>query len=91
MFCAGCHGLNGIAGYVGAPSFALGERMEKSDRELMGSITGGHEVMPEWGDKLPDGLLIEALRFAGPSKASSAGAYCTSCGRLPRTTSCSVR
>ena len=27
MFCAGCHGLNGIAAYVGSPSFALAERV----------------------------------------------------------------
>jgi len=62
-FCAGCHGFNGIAAYVGAPSFALGERMEKSDAELFRTITMGHGVMPRWENKLPDELLFEALRF----------------------------
>ncbi len=63
-FCAGCHGLNGIAAYAGAPSFAFGERMEKSDGELFTTIVRGHEVMPGWGDKLGPELLASALDFA---------------------------
>jgi cytochrome c5 len=63
-FCAGCHGFNGIAGYVRSPSFALGERMEKNDEELFQSIMGGHDVMPRWDNKLPSEELKEALRFA---------------------------
>lgn len=62
-FCAGCHGLNGIAAYVGAPSFALAERMEKSDTELIGTIIHGHGVMPNWKDKISRQGLIDALRF----------------------------
>ena len=64
MFCAGCHGLNGIPAFVDSPAFALGERLEKSDRELFRTVSGGHDVMPGWGDKLPDHLLLEALNFA---------------------------
>ncbi len=63
-FCAGCHGLNGIAAYGGSPSFALGERMEKSDDELFNTVVSGHGVMPDWSDKLPREFLREALRFA---------------------------
>lgn len=62
-FCAGCHGLNGVAAYVRAPSFALGERMDKSDEELFFTITHGHGTMPAWRDKLSDAALVEALRF----------------------------
>jgi mono/diheme cytochrome c family protein len=62
-FCAGCHGFNGIAAYVGSPSFALGERMEKSDAELMFSITRGHGIMPSWDNKLSLPELMEALQF----------------------------
>jgi cytochrome c5 len=64
MFCAGCHGLNGIPAFVDSPAFALGERLEKSDNELFRTVSGGHDVMPGWGDKLPDHLLLEALTFA---------------------------
>ena len=62
-FCAGCHGLNGIAAYVRAPSFALGERMDKGDDELFFTITHGHGTMPSWRDKLTDAALAEALQF----------------------------
>jgi mono/diheme cytochrome c family protein len=51
-FCAGCHGLNGVARYVGSPSFAIGERMEKSDEKLHNSIAFGLGVMPDWESKL---------------------------------------
>jgi mono/diheme cytochrome c family protein len=62
-FCGGCHGFNGIAAYVQAPSFALAERMEKSDAELFRTIITGHGVMPRWENKLPDDVLLDALRF----------------------------
>lgn len=62
-FCAGCHGLNGIAAYAGAPSFALGERMEKQDADLLYTIIHGHGVMPTWGSKLSMDALTSALRF----------------------------
>ena len=62
-FCAGCHGLNGIAAYVQAPSFALGERMDKTDEKLFHTITHGHGVMPAWRDKLTEQSLLEALQF----------------------------
>jgi len=52
MFCAGCHGFVGISYYVNSPSFALGERMHKSDAELMRSIQKGIGQMPSWEDKL---------------------------------------
>jgi mono/diheme cytochrome c family protein len=47
-YCAGCHGLNGIAEYVGSPSFAIGERLQKSNSQLLASIANGHSVMPAW-------------------------------------------
>ena len=62
-FCAGCHGMNGIAAYGGSPSFALGERMEKSDAELLGTILRGHDIMPPWADKFPKEWLKHTLRF----------------------------
>ena len=47
-FCGGCHGFNGIAWYVNSPSFALGERLHKSDAELAHSIEQGRGAMPSW-------------------------------------------
>ena len=62
-FCAGCHGLNGIAAYTGSPSFALGERMRKPDSALLRSIYQGKGVMPSWGDKFPEARLLNLLAF----------------------------
>jgi mono/diheme cytochrome c family protein len=63
MFCAGCHGLNGIAAYIGSPSFALGERLQKPDATLLYSIYQGKGVMPSWGDKLSEDRLLDVLAF----------------------------
>jgi len=64
IFCAGCHGINGIAAYGLAPSFALGERMEKETTELLSTVLSGHGSMPAWNDKLPPELLERALEYA---------------------------
>ena len=63
-FCAGCHGRLGLAAHPDAPSFALGERMEKRNEELLTTIHDGHGQMPEWSDKLPVPLMQAALRQA---------------------------
>jgi mono/diheme cytochrome c family protein len=62
VFCAGCHGLNGIATYVGSPSFAIGESMEKSDADLLFSIANGKGMMPTWSAQLSpeDRVLVLA-------------------------------
>jgi mono/diheme cytochrome c family protein len=62
-FCAGCHGLNGIAAYVSAPSFAVGERLDKSDAQLLRSLRHGHGEMPGWDNKLPPRTLTDVLAF----------------------------
>lgn len=63
-FCAGCHGRLGLAAHPDAPNFALGERLEKSDLELLTTVRKGHGEMPEWSDKLPPTLMQAALRQA---------------------------
>ena len=62
-FCAGCHGLNGVAAYVDSPSFALGERMDKTDSALLHSIVNGRGLMPDWGNKLAQEDLVAVLAF----------------------------
>lgn len=61
-FCAGCHGLNGIAAYVGSPSFALGERLDKGETILLHTLANGKGSMPGWY-MLPKEELINVLRF----------------------------
>ena len=48
QFCGGCHGFNGISAYVPSPSFALDERMHRSDAQLTSSIRHGRGEMPSW-------------------------------------------
>ena len=47
-----------------APSFALGERMEKETDELLRTVMSGHGDMPRWDDKLPPEWLEAALEHA---------------------------
>jgi len=62
-FCGGCHGFNGIAAYVESPSFALNERLEKSDQELFQNISRGIGGCPGWEDILPDQDLMDMIAF----------------------------
>lgn len=61
VFCAGCHGLRGVAAYERSPSFALGERLEKGDPELLDAVLRGIGTMPGWRDKLPVSELRDVI------------------------------
>jgi len=62
-FCGGCHGFNGIAWYVNSPSFALRERMDKTDAELRLSIENGLGAMPSWENMLQPEQIDALVRF----------------------------
>ncbi len=62
-FCGGCHGFNGIAWYVNSPSFALRERLQKSDEELAYSIKNGIGVMPSWEYMLKAEYIDALIKF----------------------------
>jgi mono/diheme cytochrome c family protein len=63
QFCGGCHGFNGIAWYVNSPSFALRERLEKSDAELKNSINNGLGAMPAWEYMLEPDQIDALVKF----------------------------
>jgi len=63
QFCGGCHGFNGIAWYVNSPSFALRERMHKSDAELADSISNGRGAMPSWENMLLPHQIDALVKF----------------------------
>lgn len=72
-FCGGCHGFNGISYYVNSPSFALRQRMEKSDAQLSRSINEGRGVMPSWENMLSPmqiGSLVRFIRTLAPAYES---------------------
>lgn len=62
-YCAGCHGFDGHAAYEHAPSFSMGDRLEKDDRELLQSVLNGKNNMPPWRDKLPVQDLRNAVTY----------------------------
>lgn len=62
-YCSGCHGFDGQAFYPGAPSFAMGDALSKSDAELMNTILNGKGHMPSWESKLPRPWLETALAY----------------------------
>jgi len=62
-YCAGCHGFDGEANYEYAPSFSLGDRLQKDDRELLQSVLNGKNNMPPWQDKLPVQDLHNAIAY----------------------------
>jgi len=73
QFCGGCHGFNGISYYVNSPSFALRQRMEKSDAQLSNSIRKGRGVMPSWENMLnPQQIdsLVHFIRTLAPAYES---------------------
>jgi mono/diheme cytochrome c family protein len=48
-YCGTCHGFNGVPLLPNAPDFSGGERMDKSDSELLDSIRDGKgKAMPGW-------------------------------------------
>lgn len=63
FFCSGCHGLEGLAAYPLAPSFALGERLFKDDPALLESVLNGKGPMPPWRNKLTEEQLRKAIGF----------------------------
>lgn len=62
--CAACHGVDGNSVLPNAPSFAKGEKMDKSDKELLQTIRHGKDVMPAWKETLTEKEMTEVLNYA---------------------------
>jgi mono/diheme cytochrome c family protein len=62
-YCAGCHGFDGFAEYELAPSFSMGDRLHKSDEELLRSILAGKHAMPYWQNKLSIDMFRSAIAY----------------------------
>jgi len=71
--CAGCHGFDGHAPYSGAPSFALGQRLEQSNSALVESILNGKGLMPAWGSTLSKELALATVSYIRRLDNGSAG------------------
>ncbi|HJN96597.1 MAG: cytochrome c, class I [Gammaproteobacteria bacterium] len=72
--CAACHGDDGTALLPGTPHFSRGERLEKTDAELMESIVSGLKIMPPWAGIMSEKELEDCLaylRLLGPAANSN--------------------
>ena len=72
--CGACHGYDGVPILPGAPSFADGERLGKTDAELLKSIADGKgEIMPSWSEALSEEQRIAVLRYVRKLASIRAG------------------
>ena len=63
-YCGACHGFNGSPLLPNTPDFAAGERMDKSDSELLDAIRAGKGIaMPAWKGILSDAECATVLQF----------------------------
>lgn len=63
-FCAACHGSDGTPQVSNTPDFSAGERLDKSDIELLNSIMDGKgAIMPGWAGILTDEDCQQVLQF----------------------------
>ena len=78
--CAACHGYDGVPMLPGTPNFIAGERLERSDDELLTTIAQGKDLMPPWEGELTveqrKQLLNYIRGFAGELVFQS---KCSSC------------
>lgn len=61
--CAICHGLDGVPLLSDVPEFAKGERLEKSDAELLATLKHGKGMMPAWGENMSEQDLKNVLSY----------------------------
>ena len=62
--CAVCHGFDGVPELPEAPDFSKGERLEKSDAELIEAIKHGKDIMPAWKDELSEDEIGQVLAYS---------------------------
>ena len=63
-YCTMCHGADGVPMLPDVPNFATGERMEKSDAELLAVMKTGSGVMPPWEDVIDDDVQQNLVTYA---------------------------
>lgn len=61
--CVMCHGDDGVPLMPGTPDFSKGERLNKTDAELLKTLQDGKDVMPAWKDVLSDQQRRDMLSY----------------------------
>lgn len=79
--CSSCHGMDGIATFYGAPSFAKGERLDQDDAHLLVSVRDGLGWMPPWGTMLSEQQILDAIAYARTLQKPRQGKQARSSGQ----------
>jgi len=59
--CSGCHGANGLPTMADVPNFTMGQGLMKSEREIVGVIKKGKNVMPGFEGVLTDDEILDVI------------------------------
>lgn len=62
-YCANCHGVSGMSEMAGAPNFALGERLMRSDNAILQSVREGKNAMPAFQGLLSNEEILNTIAF----------------------------
>ncbi|MFQ5757035.1 MAG: c-type cytochrome [Acidiferrobacterales bacterium] len=63
-YCAACHGYDGVPILPGSPNFSKGERLDKTDAELLKTISDGKgDIMPPWKEVLSEQQRKNVLHY----------------------------
>jgi len=62
-YCAGCHGSSGGGLMPGMPDFAQGERLLRTDQDLVDSVRLGNGVMPAFNGMLTDEEIENVVAY----------------------------
>jgi cytochrome c6 len=63
QYCLGCHGPSGEGMMPGMPNFSRGERLFRSDRELIEAVKDGNGVMPAFYGILKEKEIEDVVAF----------------------------
>lgn len=62
-YCLGCHGSSGEGMMPGMPNFARGDRLFRTDRELIDAVKDGNGVMPAFYGILKEREIEDVVAF----------------------------
>ena len=61
QYCAVCHGADGKPVLIGAPSFSRGERLQRTDLDLLESVRAGKNAMPAFKGILTNQQILDVI------------------------------
>ena len=63
QYCIGCHGPSGEGMMPGMPNFSRGDRLFRTDRELVDAVKDGNGVMPAFYGILEEKQIEDVVAF----------------------------